>query len=169
MRKLILLLILLPFTMIAQKKSVKKTPIKKKIEQPVKEDLTKETFLKDKDFVIDSAGVHGNRRTILLNDGSEKPIETKFLFSAPNEKFKALGLEKINIIIHISNFKAILKMKNKYTYQPRKASLFYSKDKNEWTCAIQYTAQNDYGALKDGTIFYIYDENGNETGSLDGN
>lgn len=166
MKKLILLSILFPFLMIAQTKSAKKAPVKKKVEQQIKEDLTKETTLKDKDFITDTNGIRSNRRTILLNDGSDKPVETQFLFSSPQEKFKDLGNEQINTILHISNYKTLLSTKNKYTYQPRKVSLLYDEDNGQWTCAIGYTAQNDYGALKDGTIFYIYDQKGNFIKSL---
>jgi hypothetical protein len=168
MKKLFVLMLLIPCAMMSQTKVVKKAPIKKKATQVIKEDPNKETMLKDKDFVIDEDGAHGNRQTILMNDGSEKPVETKFLFAAPQEKFKKLGLQQINMVLHISNYKTALNMKNKYTYQPRKASLFYSEDKGKWTCAIEYTAQNDYGALKSGTIFYTYDEEGNFLESLGG-
>lgn len=59
-------------------------------------------------------------------------------------------------------------MKNKYTYQPRKVSLMYSADLNKWIYAIEYTAQNDYGALKNGTVFFTYDNNGKEIESWEG-
>lgn len=160
MKQLITLLVLFPCLLTAQSKVVKKTQAQKKNEQTIKEDLTKETVLKDRDFITDTDGVHTNRRTILLNDGSEKPVETQFLFSAPQEKFKTLGLQQINMILKISNYKTILNMKNKYTYQPRKVSLLYDGDKSEWACGVEYTGQNDYGAVKNGTVFYLYNETG---------
>jgi len=166
MKKLFILLLLIPFISLAQSKSTKKPVAKKKVEQPIAENPNEETMLRDKDFVTDADGTHGNRRTIRLNDGSEKPVETSFLFSGPAEKFKSLGTSQINLIIHTANYRTVLAVKNKYTYQPRKVSLFYSVEKQQWTCAIEYTAQNDYGALKDGTIFYIYDETGNFVESL---
>ena len=169
MKNILALLLLVPCILFAQKKLVKKTTTtKKKTEQLIKENPSEETILTAKDFVSRSGKTYNNRNSILLNDGSDTPVDTKFLFGAPDEKFKILGLEQIKLIIHISNLETISKMKNKYTYQPRKVSMFYSDDKKEWNCAIEYTSQNDYGALKNGTVFYTYDDEGNEPLKIDG-
>ena len=162
MKRLFILLLLIPNLILAQKKPVKKAPTKQRISYAVQEDPTRETFLTEKDFGFEAGQVHSNRREMFIKDGSEKTVSTPFLFSGPEEKFKTLGLQKLNIIIHTSNFSAILKMKNKYTYQPRKISLFYSENSSNWVCAVEYTAQNDYGATKDGKIFYTYTDTGAE-------
>lgn len=77
MKKIILLLFLLPFIMFSQTKP-EKDIVKKEIEQINTEDTTKETILKNEDFVTENNIVRNNRQTFYLNDGSDKPIKTQF-------------------------------------------------------------------------------------------
>ena len=53
-------------------------------------------------------------------------------------------------MLDIVNEKSISSTKNKYTYNAKIIKLSYISDSDTWHSTIEYTAQNDYGALKDG-------------------
>lgn len=56
--------------------------------------------------------------------------------------------------------KAKLKLKNTFTFIPRSVSWIYFD--NAWGVTVLFSAQNDFGALKDGDTRIIYDSNCNE-------
>jgi hypothetical protein len=62
------------------------------------------------------------------------------------------------MIIQTANIKTKYRLKNKSTYSPLK--IFVAFINNEWTIKIDYTAQNDFGATKDGTTYTMFDELG---------
>ena len=51
-------------------------------------------------------------------------------------------------------------MKNRRTYIPKSIRVYYSDESKEWMISVEYTAQNDYGATKDGLTISIFSEIG---------
>jgi len=108
------------------------------------------TKLKQADFKIEN----GNaliKNDIFVLDGDEKIVKIKFSFFSTESNFKALDIDKLNEMITKANIKSMFQMKNRRTYVPKEMMVFYSDKSNEWVISTEYTAQNDYGATKDGT------------------
>lgn len=160
MKKLLALLLLFPCLLAAQNKATKKPAVKKKVEAAASEDRSHETILFRNDFTTDDRGVTTTRPYILLNNGAKRPVETAFLFLAPPDKFKALGLEQLNLILVLSNHRALMEVNNRTSYRPKKVSLIYSDEDQEWTCAVRFTAKNDEGVANEFSAFYTYDDSG---------
>lgn len=154
MKKIIIILILIPFVCLSQK-----TGNKKPIENSKKENTKYETILSKKDFVIDSITIN-KIKSIYLKDNSDKIVSVKFMFMSTLVSFEKLGLANISLMLSLSNIKTKVRIKNKYTYQPREITLTFNDENKQWTCAVKYSAQNDYGALKNGIIFHTYNEKG---------
>jgi hypothetical protein len=97
----------------------------------------------------------------LIENGDEKLTPIKLLVSIPVNAYKAADVDKINRVILEANIKLMYSMKNKRTYVPKKITTILSSkpgEPTEWICAIEYTAQNDYGATKDGKTYFSFDE-----------
>lgn len=126
----------------------------------IKEIKQQNSQIKPTDIVASDDKVKFITDSFFIKNGDDKLTSVKILFSSPSEKYKAVSLEKINLMIATVNIKAMYAVKNKSTYVPKNISLFYSVDSNEWTGVVEYTAQNDYGATKDGKVFCMFDEVG---------
>jgi len=85
-----------------------------------------------------------------------------FVFTAfiKDEKFKEIGVDGISKIISDSNKRVPYTLKNKYTYSPISIRIDYYDNENHWVVLLDYTAQNDYGATKDGSVIIHYSSNG---------
>lgn len=108
------------------------------------------TKLKQADFKIEN-GNASIKNEIFVLDGDEKIVKIKFSFFSTESNFKALDIDKLNEMISKANIKSMFQMKNRRTYVPKEMMVFYSDKSNEWVISTEYTAQNDYGATKDGT------------------
>jgi hypothetical protein len=64
--------------------------------------------------------------------------------------YSTIDLKVIDKIILFSNEKSKLLVKNKYTYATKVLKLSYLTETNKWHLTIEYVAQNDFSATKDG-------------------
>lgn len=87
---------------------------------------------------------------IKMENADEKKIDVKFSFISTKEEFSTLTESSINIMVTKANIEVMHLMKNKYTYTPKKILMIHSAENQNWIIDIAYTAQNDYGGLKDG-------------------
>ena len=104
-------------------------------------------------------------RKIIGKNGADENVNIKFSITITESQLKELGVDKINQI----NNKALLDtkytLKNKYTFTPREIRWTYSDKgtfKNKWLVSIKYSAQNDFGALKDGDNNLFFNIDGTE-------
>ena len=104
-------------------------------------------------------------RKIIGKNGADENVNIKFSITITESQLKELGVDKINQI----NNKALLEtkytLKNKYTFIPREIRWTYSDKgtfKNKWLVSIKYSAQNDFGALKDGDNNLFFNIDGTE-------
>lgn len=104
-------------------------------------------------------------RKIITEDGAGNKVEVKFSIFITEAQLKELGVENINKINYDALVKTKYTLKNKYTFIPREIS-WYNSDKSnfkgKWLVSIKYSAQNDFGALKDGANQIFYNIDGTE-------
>lgn len=97
-----------------------------------------------------------------LKNGDNKPSEAIITVSFSENMYSKIDINKINDILLFSNEKSKELVKNKYTYVTKIMKLSFLPDTNQWHLTIEFTAQNDYGAIKDG----LNSGNFNESGEL---
>src|SRR6218665_912071 len=123
----------------------------KYLKQPSSAVPKETTYLTQKDFKKTEKGYTILPRKIFLKNAEEEIIPITFSFTASDEEFAKTNVQWINEMISTANMETMYKLKNKFTYSPRKMMLFYDPREKFWIASITYTAQNDYGATKDGT------------------
>ena len=116
-------------------------------------------------FIRNNDGTMSLIRKIIGKNGADENVNIKFSITITESQLKELGVDKINQI----NNKALLEtkytLKNKYTFIPREIRWTYSDKgafKNKWLVTIKYSAQNDFGALKDGDNNLFFNIDGTE-------
>ena len=119
---------------------------------------TKQKFFSQNDITYLETIATFKPKTFLLKNGLDEFIEVKIGMSSTKESLNKLTIEKLNMIIQEASIKTKYSLKNKSTYRPLKVFVAYLD--NEWTISINYTAQNDYGATKDGTSYIMFDDLG---------
>lgn len=102
---------------------------------------------------------------IIVKDGAENDVRAKFIFLSSKESWNRLGIQNVNNCTHNALIKTKYLLKNKYTFIPREINWYYA-DKGafigKWMVTVKYSAQNDYGALKDGEESIFFNEDGSE-------
>ena len=121
---------------------------------------TESTILKESDFKVMGDDVKFFKKDIYVIAGNEKKILCPFAYSSTLNEFKGIGVEKINSMLATSYIKPMFKMKNRFTYTPVSIFIYFSDKNNEWVSVIEYTAQNDYGALKNGRYYVSFEKDG---------
>lgn len=71
-----------------------------------------------------------------------------------------MTIDKINNMIVTANYNAMNGCKNTYTYIPRDIHIYFSPEYDIWSVSLAYTAQNDYGATKDGRAYTEFNKSG---------
>lgn len=102
-------------------------------------------------------------KNFLIKNGDGKLTPTNLMISLPATLYNENEITTYDLMIAESNIKTMYSLKNKSTYVPKEISLMFMETKNEWVCQIEYTAQNDYGATKDGKFYCVFDEKGTFT------
>lgn len=117
------------------------------------------TVLKIYDFKTENGKISCKNRIYVI-DGDEKTTQIEFSFYCNENTFKQIEVDKITEMIRYANIKSMFLMKNRRTYIPKSIRVFFSEESKEWMVSVEYTAQNDYGAIKDGLTVSIFSENG---------
>jgi hypothetical protein len=97
--------------------------------------------------------------TVQMEDGNGKLIDTKVTVGASETMFVGVGISKINNMIEQGNKQTFENVENKYTYQPRVVKLS-SMDDKYWSLTIEYTSQNNFGAIKTGLAAIYFSQDG---------
>jgi hypothetical protein len=95
----------------------------------------------------------------LIINGDNKLSDVIIGVGMPIDIFKNIDISKVEKMIKIANEKSIEKTKNKYTYVAKIIKISYT-DNKKWSCTIEFTAQNDFGATKDAISFVTFNELG---------
>ena len=104
-------------------------------------------------------------RKIIGKNGADENVNIKFSITITESQLKELGVDKINQINNKVLLETKYTLKNKYTFIPREIRWTYSDKgtfKNKWLVTIKYSAQNDFGALKDGDNNLFFNIDGTE-------
>lgn len=121
----------------------------------------KVTKLTVKDFgIVNDQLLTNLKKTITVKDYSNNNNQVSFSFSSPKEKFDSLGVDKLNSILLDLRLATLLRVKNTYTCVFRQISIAFSEEYNEWIVMFKFTAVNDYGVIKEGKVFFLYNEKG---------
>lgn len=89
---------------------------------------------------------------IYMPDADKKEIPVKVIMDCPESIYKSSGITipKINNMLFKSYFNALHSCKNKYTFVAKEVELIYYSKCNVWLATTVFTAQNDYGVIKEG-------------------
>ncbi|MEW5677045.1 hypothetical protein ABGT15_12090 [Flavobacterium enshiense] len=126
----------------------------------LKETKIESTTLKSSDIITVGDFVKSKSNSIYIINGDEKPVEVQFSLSCSLNRYSSISINEINSMISTANIKTMFQMKNRRTYVPKKVSFFFSDKESNWLIAIEYIAQNDFGATKDGTAYSTFEELG---------
>lgn len=114
------------------------------------QDNPKDFALSIEDFELKEGRMVIYNKPFLIKNGENKKSEVKITLGCPEADFKNFDIHKMVEMIIILNEKSINSVKNKYTFIPRIIKLSYLPDSKTWHSTIEYSAQNDYGAIKTG-------------------
>jgi hypothetical protein len=138
---------------LSQKKVIPKKQTSESVE-------TKPTFILVKDIEFDDVYARIEKMSIMIN-GVDGLVKCELEFLAPKEKYELINILILNHMLQTSNFKVPeYYIKNKYTYIPRKIKILYLVEENNWDVEIEFTAQNDFGAIKTGKSHSVFEVNG---------
>lgn len=109
----------------------------------------KNTILKD-----------GDSPTINIKDGNDKAIPVTVYIKVEGESQKILTLKDLASNVDFTGYMIKLKLKNKYSFTPRKAMATLEGD--SLRVFMEYTAKNSYGAEVVGHdgVNFVSDEDG---------
>lgn len=114
------------------------------------------------DFKLNEGRYRVIDKPSFIKNGDNKLSEVSVTVGLSQEIFEKIGIEKINSMINLANDKCMSKVKNKYTYVSKIMKLSSLKtESQEINMTVEFTAQNDYGATKDGLFAVYFDANGN--------
>ena len=119
----------------------------------IKEDYIEKSlsYINESDFTKEDGKIFILTKKVNLKNAEDENVPVNFSFISKENEFKLTSIFELNRILFKANLEAMYKMKNKFTYVPKKVVFSFSDTKNRWIVKIIYTAQNDYGATKDGT------------------
>jgi hypothetical protein len=118
-------------------------------------------LIKKEDFKLESDNRWRVKSKVFnLTNGNNKPDEAIITISCSEDIYSSIDLNKINKIILFSNERSKELVKNKYTYVTKVIKLSSMPNTNQWHLTIEYVAQNEYGATKDGLNSGNFNENG---------
>lgn len=155
--KLITLLLIMSCSLcMAQKKPSKKTVPKKEKTESVK---------KEKEWILDEDVKSINGKRVIMNmdlyvtdaDNELKKVNFGLLCDSIRYKDHGMNASTMNKMIIKSNYSAMKMTKNIYTYVPKQINAIYDMKEYRWLVVVSYTAQNDYGATKNGNITSVFD------------
>jgi hypothetical protein len=120
--------------------------------------------------VVFENGYTKYRNIQILTDKADKSlVKVPLSLSFPDSIYKASGMteQKLNTMMFTACANAMYSCKNKYTYEPKEISIFYDSLNKMWASTVIFTAQNDYGAVKDGREAVYFDAKGDKELSRD--
>lgn len=154
MRKIILVAVILFSVFSYGQKTKKSILVKPKIE------VEKRVYLIDvSDFEKKDDKLLVNKK-IKFKAGDDSDVDVETFIPVTKLQLDSIGISKVNSMIEWGLLKSKYSVKNKYTYIPRKIGLFYMDKKFTWSVKVEFTAQNDMGATKDATKYYVFDKKG---------
>lgn len=122
------------------------------------QDSEKATEIKFSDFVQEKGKTKFRDKIFYFENGSRElvPVNTSVFIN--DHAYELISVEKVNEMIQVANTKVNFAVKNKSTYRPTDIRIDYMNDDKKFTIQVHYTAQNDYGATKDGYSFVYFNE-----------
>lgn len=118
----------------------------------------------DNSKIKDSTGTLILKKS-LSKDGAGNDVTVDFSIIINDDLLSKYGTSYFDLCTDKALNDVKYNLKNKYTFIPREIKWYFVKNgffKNNWQVSINYSAQNDFGALKDGDTRIVYDSNCNE-------
>lgn len=119
-----------------------------------------ENLILASDFILQNGRMSVVNKICYIKNGDNKITEVLITVGCDEDKFKLISIEKINEMLKLVNEKSRTSAKNQYTHNPKVIKLSYVAKEDLWYSTIQFTAQNDYGAVKSGLSSATFDGNG---------
>jgi len=100
--------------------------------------------------------------TLMLDNADEKKKPAKITIACDTALYRMskMNADKLNKIITNANIQSMFAVKNRYTYESKSMVITYQRLTDKWEVDVEYVAQNDYGALKDGFMTSVFNNNG---------
>ncbi|MDV7696248.1 hypothetical protein N6B72_04860 [Chryseobacterium soli] len=99
-----------------------------------------------------------------VKNGEDQIVNIDFSYISTVEDFNKISTKKIEDMIESSRVYVMLKLKNKYSFIPRKAAITFSNSQKKWAVMWEYTAKNSYGGETEGNAVVLYDNDLNRVG-----
>lgn len=125
-----------------------------KFEENQNSGLNPEDFKTIKDNV--AAGLI-NKIKIPVQNGEDQIVNVDFSYVSTVDQFKKISFDKIQKMIDNSRSYVMLRLKNKYSFIPRKVAITFSESQNKWAAMWEYTAKNSYGGEIEGNQMVLFD------------
>lgn len=105
---------------------------------------------------------------IYQKNADKVDVPIRFSLSIPDSIYNnsKITIKKLNRMIMTAHYSAMYSCKNKYTFVPKEMRLWYYSKYNVLDVDCKFTAQNDYGATKDGNDHVMFDINGDKEVSM---
>lgn len=119
---------------------------------------------------IDSLDLINPKEVVIFmkhKDETLKPVKISFTLKNNDLSVHNVDFKKVNIITLTSFYHAMYSCKNTYTFIARNINFYYDEKHNAWFISTEFTAQNDYGATKDGTDYSYFSPDGSKELSAD--
>jgi hypothetical protein len=92
-----------------------------------------------------------------VKNGEDQIVNVDFSYISTIDEFNKISYQKIEKMIEDSRFYVMLKLKNKYSFIPRKINIMFSDSQKKWAVMWEYTAKNSYGGETEGNQMVLYD------------
>lgn len=125
-----------------------------KFEEKQNSGLNSEDFKTTKDNI--TAGLLSKVK-IPVQNGEDKLVNVDFSYISKVDQFNKISYDKIQKMIDNSRNYIMLRLKNKYSFIPRKVAITFSDSQNKWAAMWEYTAKNSYGGETEGNQMVLFD------------
>ncbi|WP_336688594.1 MULTISPECIES: hypothetical protein [unclassified Chryseobacterium] len=114
------------------------------------------------DVVYSERGISMFNKTIKLKNGKNELVDVELEVALVKDYAENLKFDKIESMIESTLLEAKYSLKNKSTFSPIKISFMISDEKGV-ALMLEYSGQNDYGAMKDATKLTFFTLDGVQT------
>lgn len=125
------------------------------------EETVESGYFKESDFLKSSNSYNILNKKVWFKDGNDNLINGKIDVMVDISLFNSELIESLNNTINVALLQTKWNLKNKSTFTPKSILLSVSVGSNPWVAIVKYTAQNDYGAIKDGSTIVYFNHHGN--------
>ncbi len=105
-------------------------------------------------------------KSIMLKNGQNKVVPVEFVLSVTRAELDKVNLDNLENMIDQTSVASKYSLKNTSTYSPLRLRMSVPEKEQSVIMWMEFTGQNDYGAIKDSSKILYFDYEGNLTKEL---